>query len=130
MTLACANTVKSQAAPIQMNEAARRTITMSFGVGINISTAPASRPSIRARGLGFHGSSGAGAKEQAHQPEQAREKYDRHQPMQQTGRNAALNTGHSKRNWLRTSQRSIIQCQAVCATSAERMMVPMRSATT
>src|SRR5579864_8827398 len=43
-----------------------------------------------------------------------------------TGR---LSSGHWNGNCLSTFPRSIIQCHAVWATSAERMMVPMRSAT-
>ena len=38
---------------------------------------------------------------------------------------AASSAGHG--NWLSCSPRSSIQCQPVCATSAERMMMPMRS---
>ena len=40
-------------------------------------------------------------------------------------RNAASTTGHWKRNWRSVAQRSVIQCHAVCATSADRMIVPM-----
>jgi len=43
MTLACANTVKSHAATVQMNEPARRIIATSFGLGIS-RTFQTSRP--------------------------------------------------------------------------------------
>src|SRR5689334_14747514 len=44
--------------------------------------------------------------------------------------NVAVTAGHSNLNCRSFSPRSIIQCQAVCAVIADRMMVPMRSATT
>ena len=45
-------------------------------------------------------------------------------------RSSTFISGHSKVYSRSFSQRSIIQCHAVCATSADRMIVPMRSATT
>jgi len=41
-----------------------------------------------------------------------------------------LTAGHWNRYWRKTFARSVIQCQAVWATNAERIIVPMRSATT
>src|SRR5579883_512357 len=44
-------------------------------------------------------------------------------------RNAGVHSGHSILNLRKVSQRSIIQCQPVCATRADKIMVPIRSAT-
>src|SRR3954469_1171686 len=43
---------------------------------------------------------------------------------------AGVNSGIERSYWRNVLYRSVIQCQPVCATSVERMIVPSRSCTT